>query len=474
MHTRTKVHSMTVTGSTGCDMEWLESDSYYICKNDSYHRPNWTLEQLITLNRHLLQFTNLTSLTFGSIGIFTSQIIPGAICQTLRFLPSLKKLSFIRCVVEQGTIADSLDSSGPQWPQLTELTMWSSAFEGSQSPFFDLMRANTLRVLRLEWIPPVLNSLSSASMPPETDPAYEQIYSMLVLPSSLCYLQARLPFASPDSDDPVNWLILLAKLVASCKRLVGLTLRGYDSRTRNRGIVNHFTGSWSFIREYSGTSVFLPFLAGPESQLETMEIGRHLRFFPESSEYSYATMRFPKLRSLSLKLYELDSSVFYELARARLDEVEKLTITYKCWKREDFKDDALRSLGAQFLSEMPRLAILHLYSTGEDHSDPITDVKKQCSVHLPNGTLSSDLQSILEPRSSLSGEVNVQKMSTLCECDCTMSRKALEFEYIASWRIYCPRLGEIRLSEGFIWKKDRAGYDDERLEDCWWRSQLES
>ncbi|THU97934.1 hypothetical protein K435DRAFT_48814 [Dendrothele bispora CBS 962.96] len=56
MHTRTKAHSMTVTGPTRCAMV----DSYYIYKNDSWHhRPNWTLEELITLNRHLLQLTEL-------------------------------------------------------------------------------------------------------------------------------------------------------------------------------------------------------------------------------------------------------------------------------------------------------------------------------------------------------------------------------------------------------------------------------
>ncbi|THU97928.1 hypothetical protein K435DRAFT_777730 [Dendrothele bispora CBS 962.96] len=443
-------------------------------------RSDWTEGHLSILNRHLPQFTNLTTLTFA--GIRSSE--SGFVMNTLRLLPRLTKLAFINCKMVSGDellegpsrwprLTGKMGSGnqlleGPsRWPKLTELTIWNCGRMGSWSTLFDLMRSGTLRVLHIDWDPVVLDKVSSALNPSPDSVNSGNPFHRTALPSSLRYLQVRVPHTTRSNDDGDTPLGLLAGFVATCRGLIGLAVMGNYMFTKgDNQVLDPHKGRWSFIREYSGPSELLPLLAGPGSQLESLKLLEGFR------EGLFEPMMFPRLRSLSLRLHLVCPSVFHKLVEAPLKGLEELRIEYDSLNLNDSQNDTLRSLAALFLFEFPVLAVFHLYPAGNGQSNPIKDVNIECSVHpFSDRKVSSAIQEVLESPSGSVRNVGVEVISTLCECHSVISRKVLELSCIACWRLYCPHLREVQLAKEFVWRRKLVD-DGQRLEHIWSRSRV--
>ncbi|KAK7462219.1 hypothetical protein VKT23_007824 [Stygiomarasmius scandens] len=380
----------------------------------------------------------------------------------------------------------------------------------------DFMHAPTLRILRMDWDSSVIRIVFKALDPnqPNVDPRFKDILTepsinpfMTSVPSTLQYLQIKYE-SSRSSRGQMNEnhredraaMAVLGAFLARCPQLKGLGIfrgnrfgwaRELDVGFQMTGNVNLLPNNFgapipvppllrssaSHLREFSGPIHLLPLLGGPANQIEALEIecprylpssfrDRDQHQSPEATVDGFVKffdkLEFPSLRVLSVVLEEVDVELFYLLAeKYRNLEVVKI----RCWNQASvgLDDSTLLSLGAQFLSIMPRLEVFHLYSLKLTQG-PINEDDNivQHHVHYPdseddeigffhNPRLPRFLR---QPNGRPDAVAGVQQRSDPISKPPPDQVPAIRVQrgYLAAWRRFCPQLKEIRLSSGVVWK----------------------
>jgi len=351
------------------------------------------------MKAHIANFTQLVDLTFKKA------LLPDNIYDIIHGLPSLRVLHIEYCTFDQATIAGAWDHTTLPIMELSLLGLEGGALVTNA---LSLAKAHNLRVLRFDMTACIFRLFT------RMNPG-----GVHIVPRHLESINVRLPekkaWPSSPPEAQQQYIAPLIEFLAMCPSVVSLTITSY--------MPEFFfpPGILPNLRSYKGPMSTVVTITGhrPLTYIYIIDGGAKLSEWTDT--LTWLGRAHASLQELIAYVPSWDDEILYAVTQL-FPNLRMLHIRYGLGSPSE---DTILSIGPHFVTRMPYMHTLHLFSP---RSRPAAELLVPKYVDPVVAVSDFEEEEKRDPEAELRG-------------------------LIGCWDRYCPQLREVQLLQDFVWRK---------------------